>query len=114
MAKIKEYKSGVYIFFCPGCEERHVFYDDKAPENRKPRWKFNGDLNNPTVNPSLLYRTGHYVQGQPQPPNCRHCNDGYVACVICHSFVENGQIRFLNDCTHELAGQTVPLPKWGE
>jgi hypothetical protein len=29
---------------------------------------------------------------------------------ICHSFVTDGRIQFLNDCTHSLAGQTVDLP----
>lgn len=28
---------------------------------------------------------------------------------ICHSFVRNGKIEFLSDCTHELAGKTVEL-----
>jgi hypothetical protein len=28
----------------------------------------------------------------------------------CHSFVTNGKIQFLADCTHKLAGQTVELP----
>jgi len=28
---------------------------------------------------------------------------------ICHSFVTAGQIRFLSDCTHDLADQTVPM-----
>lgn len=28
---------------------------------------------------------------------------------VCHSFVRNGKIEYLNDCTHELAGQTVEL-----
>ena len=31
---------------------------------------------------------------------------------VCHSFVVNGQIQFLPDCTHALAGQTVPIPDW--
>ncbi|MGC4033677.1 MAG: hypothetical protein QM754_18485 [Tepidisphaeraceae bacterium] len=30
-------------------------------------------------------------------------------CYRCHSFVRDGQIEFLGDCTHELAGKTVPL-----
>jgi hypothetical protein len=29
---------------------------------------------------------------------------------VCHSYVREGQIQFLGDCTHKLAGQTVPLP----
>lgn len=30
----------------------------------------------------------------------------------CHSFVTDGRIQFLGDCTHSLAGQTVDLPDW--
>ena len=30
-------------------------------------------------------------------------------CSVCHSFVTDGKIQFLGDCTHELAGQTVEL-----
>lgn len=30
----------------------------------------------------------------------------------CHSFVVDGQMQFLGDCTHALAGQTVPIPEW--
>src|SRR5436309_254590 len=28
---------------------------------------------------------------------------------VCHSFVRDGLIEFLGDCTHPLAGRTVPL-----
>lgn len=31
---------------------------------------------------------------------------------VCHSFVKNGTIQFLGDCTHKLVNQTVPLPDW--
>ena len=31
---------------------------------------------------------------------------------VCHSFVTNGRIQYLGDCTHKLAGQTVDLPDW--
>ena len=31
---------------------------------------------------------------------------------VCHSFVRDGRIEFLSDCTHELAGQTVELEEW--
>jgi hypothetical protein len=30
---------------------------------------------------------------------------------VCHSFVTDGKIQFLGDCTHALAGQTVELPE---
>ena len=31
-------------------------------------------------------------------------------CRVCHTFVTDGRIQFLSDCTHALAGQTVDLP----
>lgn len=31
---------------------------------------------------------------------------------ICHSFITDGEIQFLNDCTHKLAGHTVDLLEW--
>lgn len=27
----------------------------------------------------------------------------------CHSYIKNDQIEFLADCSHELAGKTVPM-----
>lgn len=31
---------------------------------------------------------------------------------VCHSFVRDGKIEFLGDCTHEFAGKTVDLEAW--
>ena len=33
---------------------------------------------------------------------------------VCHSFIRDGRIQFLGDCTHHLAGQTVDLPDFTE
>ncbi len=75
-----------YIFYCPGCKCYHWI---KTTGN-SPKWTFNGDLDNPTVSPSIDCNRSH--------PESR-----------CHSFVENGKIRFLTDSYHELKGQTVEL-----
>jgi hypothetical protein len=32
----------------------------------------------------------------------------------CHSFVTDGNIAYCPDCTHALAGKTVPLPPWDD
>lgn len=56
-------------------------------------WDWDGNVEAPTVSPSLLVQGGW--KGQD---------------TICHSFIVNGQWQFLGDCTHDLAGQTVPLP----
>lgn len=55
-----------------------------------PNWSWNGDTERPTLKPSILTR---------QPP----------VCECCHSFVNDGKVQFLADCSHELAGQTVDL-----
>ncbi len=78
---------GGYTFYCPGCKGGHTVQTD-APDG----WGFNGDLEKPTFTPSVKLSRGERVR--------------------CHSFVTDGQIQFLNDCEHALAGSTVPLPRW--
>jgi len=113
MAKIRKEYEGVFGFKCEGCGEMHGFFSKDAPSKCKPQWEFNDDLDNPTISPSLLYKTGHYLTGQKQPPDCRHCKEDadMGTCTVCHSFIKNGNIQYLNDCTHKLAGQTIPLPE---
>lgn len=58
-------------------------------------WTWNGDTEKPTLSPSIL---------------TRWAGGGIFATeLVCHSFVNDGMVQFLSDCTHELAGQTVPL-----
>jgi len=70
-------------------------------------WQFNGDYDKPTFSPSVLVTYEHWVP----PATPENLNPGPQTKVkdICHSFVRDGQIQFLSDCTHSLAGQTVPL-----
>jgi hypothetical protein len=78
-----------YIFVCPGCNGgSHGVTVKGGP----PCWTWNGDVNKPTVSPSLLI---NYSNGQ-----------------ICHFFIRDGKIEYLGDCTHELKGQTVEIPDW--
>lgn len=79
------------VFWCPGCEHAHVF---------DARWKFNGDMDRPTFEPSLLNTS---ERGPERTP------------TRCHLYVREGRIVFLSDCTHKLAGQTVEMTEdaWG-
>lgn len=61
-----------------------------------PVWQWNNSLDLPTISPSLLAR---WTEGEQHTPK------------VCHSFVRDGRIEFLTDCTHALAGQTVDLPE---
>lgn len=103
-------------FWCPGCDEMH-YIPVASQHNPGVNWGYNGDPEKPTFTPSILVRHGHYIPSW-KGPNC-YCNskdpdgeDWGFSCGVCHSFVTDGQIRFLEDCTHALAGQTVPLPEW--
>lgn len=89
--KIADHGNGWYAFHCPGCKYDHAFISGGENPGR-PQWTFNGSLESPTFHPSLIINRGH--------PN------------VCHSFVRDGQIQFLSDCHHELAGRTVDLPDW--
>ncbi|AMS41145.1 Ammonia monooxygenase [Aminobacter aminovorans] len=103
---------GRLLFRCPGCNEAHQVQVGDGPG---PRWGFNGDYARPTFTPSVLLKTGHYCAGQ-EGKDCWCTYEARIGkpspfkCTVCHSFVTDGRIQFLNDCTHALAGQTVPLP----
>ena len=95
-----EYKS--IVFVCPGCETVGISGIHMLPVSGdippwRPRWDFDGNTDAPTLSPSIL--TSMNWKGEP---------------FVCHSFIRSGQIEFLSDCTHELAGQTVQLPSLPE
>lgn len=77
---------------CPGCECSHaVRVNLENPEWKIHRaWTWNSSLERPTFSPSVLSK----------------------GIIECHCFVENGQIRFLADSQHKLAGKTVPMEPW--
>ena len=75
-----------HAFFCPACGFAHWFKTG-VPGG----WTWNGDREKPTISPSILT-----LLVEPR----------------CHSFVTDGRIRFLNDCTHNMKGPTVELPEF--
>ena len=108
MAKFRkiENTNGQYIFNCPGCNETHAVWT--VQENyQHPIWKFNGDVCEPTVSPSLLVK-------YPANPDASEEFSEWKKERVCHSFITVGMIQFLSDCTHILAGKTVELPDVSE
>jgi hypothetical protein len=101
-----------FTFWCPGCEEHHGVWTQKR-NGLGAIWSFNGDLVKPTFRPSLLLRyTKLTVSGSELDAAIKNCPPGGQLPhkdMVCHSFITNGQIQFLTDCTHALAGRTVPL-----
>lgn len=117
--KVGIMRNGEVAFDCPGCGEIHVLPVEPAANGTpRPIWGFNGNLEAPTLTPSVLATSGHYMQGH-RGPKCwctyEEEHPGQPApfkCGRCHSFVTDGRIQFLADCTHALAGTTVDLPDW--
>jgi hypothetical protein len=68
-------------------------------------WEFNGDFERPVFSPSLLTRLDSPSTGIRQ----RNCHS-FIGC----NGAQPGQIIFLGDCTHDLAGKVVDLPDISE
>lgn len=105
---------GVYKFDCPACGWDHIIYtnpQNPSPNQEESCWGCNGNLEAPTFSPSIRFRMGKYVPDltSQQIAYCEEMgrkNPKYN--VICHSFVENGFIRVLEDSTQN-GGKIIEL-----
>ena len=109
-------------YWCQGCKNAHSIIV-KGPG----AWGWNGNAEKPVFTPSVLSK-GHdltpagraaweqwHAEGCPSPapsferaPSCCHT---FVGC----NGAQPGEVIFLGDCTHELAGTVQPfadLPEW--
>lgn len=86
--------SWTYAHWCPACNSLHDFAIDQAFTNGA-RWTWDGDVQLPTMTPSMNITIGPYGDGKMN---------------ICHYYLSKGKLLFLNDCTHGLSAQTVDLP----
>ena len=107
---LRDVEGGMLLFQCPGCHTCHGVWVGQAEH---PVWGYNSNPDAPTFTPSILVTYRHpkgHTNDNPAPVgyNGEYVND------ICHSFVTDGNIQFLPDCTHALAGQTVPIPDWAD
>ena len=74
-------------YYCPGCQHDHA-----VPAKR---WNFNGNVDKPTLSPSVR----HFIPAGEHGPEQ----------TTCHYFVRNGVIQYCGDCQHDLAGKHVPM-----
>ena len=98
--KLSVSKEGYAGFSCPGCGYHHRIHVKVGGKSLLPEpcWDWNGSTEAPTINPSINFST---VDSDGDP-------------VRCHSFVRDGKIQFLGDCTHTKANQTLEIPEWEE
>lgn len=117
---LRNVEGGRLMWWCPGCDSPHTVIakiggalptpDPANPDWTPPQayyqdragaWTWNGSAARPTFMPSVLVTYNGPDANQPgRPP------------AVCHCFVVDGQMQMLGDCTHPLAGQTVPIPAW--
>ncbi len=86
LEKVEKSWATCYYFYCSGCKSTHMF--ECRNDGKHPSWSFNGNMESPTFTPSLCY------------PDRR-----------CHLTVTDGKIKYHDDCTHSLVGQTINLPE---
>lgn len=72
--------------FCPGCQEMHVL------PWKRGGWTFDGNVVAPSFHPSFLHR---WKAGDVDK--------------ACHYILTAGVLHFQIDCTHALAGKSVPM-----
>lgn len=65
-------------------------------------WSWNGDVDTPTLRPSVKTTW-------PANPDAEEDFKEWRTERVCHSWINDGNVVFLDDCTHEFKGQTVPL-----
>jgi len=72
--------------------DRYIPYQLSGSREHTGNWSWNGDTEKPTLRPSILTTS---KQGD--------------VTHTCHSFVNDGVIEFLSDCTHALANSKCEL-----
>lgn len=76
-------------YWCSGCEHIHIV---NVVPDEKPAWGWNGDVNKPTLTPSI--RT-FWPKNEEQSEATR-----------CHHFLRDGVIEFLDDsAAHQVRGK---------
>lgn len=82
-------------FFCSGCGDNHVVPFTDVPVTKEHPlppgvWFFNGNLDKPTISPSIRIIGG-------------------VTGTLCHVVVTDGILNFCADSPHKYAGQSIGM-----
>ena len=75
-------------------QDRHIPVQLSGSRAATNNWSWNGDTEKPTLKPSILTE---FTWG---PERTIH---------RCHSFVNDGVVKFLSDCSHESANKEIEL-----
>jgi len=86
-----------FWFWCAPCDTHHRYVTKLGEGETGPCWQTSGPRDKPTFTPSLLCN--------------RNLTEEHRAAGghRCHLYFTDGTVRYLGDCTHDLAGKTVPF-----
>ena len=114
-AKLRSSGEGRLTYWCQGCETSHQV----SVGGLGAIWEWDGNAEAPTFKPSVRVTSGHYVSTHKAGDKCwctyavEHPDRPVpFRCQRCHTYIRGGMVEFLGDCSHALAGQTLPLPDW--
>lgn len=96
MANVLRRQVEAYSHWCPACKMLHQLPD---------RLTFDGNLDSPTFTQSLWHSgvrklnvNGYWSGKWARTPS------------VCHYVLTAGMLNFCDDCTHDMAGKSVPIP----
>jgi hypothetical protein len=90
--------NGKIYYGCQACKDNPIFRGvHDVPVEGPNAWGYNGDLDHPTLTPSV--RTGYL----------RSDDDASMA-GICHHFLRDGCIQYCSDSTHGRSDSAPILP----
>lgn len=105
------------IYYCQGCQSHHSITTQGAGA-----WGWNGDVDKPVFTPSVLVTGKDFTEKGDADYAAWHAagfpdRNGVPfesKDIRCHTFVgcngaQPGEVIFLSDCTHALAGQVLPF-----
>ena len=109
--KLRNLEGGRLGYWCQGCDMLHQV---AVGEGDVPRWGYNGNPEAPTFTPSVLVRWHQWTPPAYNPEIAAKIKSGEIVQTkvekVCHTFITDGRVQFLGDCTHQYAGQTLELP----
>lgn len=83
-----------WVMRCPGCRTSHqIMTEHSELYPGGPIWKFNGNEQSPTFEPSVRVSWNQWSDGKETPH-------------VCHFTVTSGKLNFCGDSTHAMANTT--------
>jgi hypothetical protein len=96
-------KHNLVRFWCPGCDDLH--------QVDAHLWVVTGENESLTISPSILVYGHQKLINDDLEWEELLAPDNITTTPRCHSFVTDGKIRFLDDCTHASKNETLSLPE---